>query len=390
MIINQINQKPNFAITATSKDILYNEITYGADGKIVGDAPISSEEIDDVKHYKFLNIPNGIKLTSNDGSKSGIYKESYDDTWIPVVLPEETYWSSICYGNGMFVAVSGGSEGKSNIAAYSEDGIAWIKVTLPSSAYWRSVCYGNGKFVAVGGIYNSNFQKAAYSTDGVTWTSATLPASAGWSSVCYGNGKFIAISDGVDDVGYSSIAAYSEDGITWTQTDLKALSNWCSVCYGNGKFVALSIYNQISYSEDGIVWTTTKLSTITTNTYAICYDGSKFIIVTSRLVAYSFDAITWTAITLETPAKNDAVCYGNGIYVAITKGSNKAAYSEDGIFWIETNIIPSNTRWSSICYGNGKFITITDYEYDEDYNKFATTIAAYCTLNKQYTIEMID
>ena len=77
----------------------------------------------------------------------------------------------------------------------------WTQATLPASEDWSSVCYGNGKFVAVASYSNI----AAYSTDGVTWTQATLPANADWRSVCYGNGKFVAIVFG------SKVAAYLKD-----------------------------------------------------------------------------------------------------------------------------------------------------------------------------------
>ena len=112
----------------------------------------------------------------------------------------------------------------------------WTQATLPASEDWSSVCYGNGKFVAVASYSNI----AAYSTDGVTWTQATLPANADWRSVCYGNGKFVAMAMN------STIAAYSTDGITWTQTTMPNKLSWQSVCYGNGKFVAMANSSNIA------------------------------------------------------------------------------------------------------------------------------------------------
>ena len=117
--------------------------------------------------------------------------------WTQATLPASEDWSSVCYGNGKFVAVAS----YSNIAAYSTDGVNWTQATLPTSATWQPVCYGNGKFVAV--AYNSNV--AAYSTDGVNWTQTTLPNKLSWQSVCYGNGKFVAI------VFRSKVAAYLKD-----------------------------------------------------------------------------------------------------------------------------------------------------------------------------------
>lgn len=69
---------------------------------------------------------------------------------------------------------------QSNVSAYSSDGINWTETTWNVGHDWSSVCYGNGKFVAVAS-FNSNI--AAYSTDGVNWTETTLPFKKDWSSV---------------------------------------------------------------------------------------------------------------------------------------------------------------------------------------------------------------
>ena len=169
MIINQLNSTNALSdATVTSKDILYNKIAYGPDGKLIGNAPIS--------------IDNNI-----DGKTT---------------LSKSADWHSVCYGNGKFVAVASSS----NIASYSTDGITWTSVTISSSsAQWYSVCYGNGKFVAVAYSGSNGSNIAAYSTDGINWTQTTLPVSAHWSSVCYGNGKYVAIS-GLSSS--DSIAAY--------------------------------------------------------------------------------------------------------------------------------------------------------------------------------------
>ena len=37
-------------------------------------------------------------------------------------------------------------------------------------------------------------------------------------------------------------------------------------------------------------------------------------------------------------------------FVAIALGSDKAAYSEDGIKW-KTTTLPYETEWQSVCYG---------------------------------------
>ena len=172
------------------------------------------------------DILSGLTGYANNQKVTGTLVPIEKPSWVQTTLPASNYWTSVCYGNGKFVAAAQNT----NIAAYSTDGITWTQATMPASADWFSVCYGNGKFVAV--AQNTNI--AAYSTDGITWTQTTMPDSKYWFSVCYGNGKFVAVAQN------TNIAAYSTDGITWTQTTLPASNYWSSVCYGNGKFVAVA------------------------------------------------------------------------------------------------------------------------------------------------------
>ncbi|MCL2026097.1 MAG: hypothetical protein FWG92_04750 [Leptospirales bacterium] len=73
-------------------------------------------------------------------------------------------------------------------AAYSNNGIKWRMTMLPEDdIYWSSVCYGDGKFVAV-----ASFIAAAYSEDGINWFETILPKDT-WRSICYGGGKFVAM-----------------------------------------------------------------------------------------------------------------------------------------------------------------------------------------------------
>ena len=247
-------------------------------------------------------------------------------TRVPTVMPQ-TYeqWIS-CYGDGKFVAVSG----RTNIAAYSTDGINWTQTTLPTGVRGYSVCYGNGKFVTV--VNNVDKAITAYSTDGINWTQTTLPANGSWASVCYGNGKFVTLTY------YNTvIAAYSTDGINWIQTTLPAKANWSSVCYGNDKFVAVG-RNVAAYSTDGINWTQTTLPDA--SWWGVCYGGDKFVATPfgKAIAAYSTDGINWTQTTLPAKANWGSVCYGNGKFVTVATFSNIAAYSADGINWIQATV----------------------------------------------------
>jgi hypothetical protein len=95
----------------------------------------------------------------------------------------------------------------STTAATSPDGVTWTVRTLPSSSSWTSVTYGNGVFVAV----TTGSTTAATSPDGVTWTARTLPSSSNWTSVTYGNGLFVAVAGGP-----STVAATSGGALTFS------------------------------------------------------------------------------------------------------------------------------------------------------------------------------
>ena len=287
--------------------------------------------------------------------------------------------------DGKFVAISGGSD-NSKYFAYSTDGINWTEGTISdTSRTWTSVCYGNGKFVAI--TWNSNY--FAYSTDGITWTEGTISdTSRNWHSVCYGNGKFVAVADS------TNIFAYSTDGMNWTEGTISSTSrDWYSVCYGNGKFITIDRRyksNIFAYSMDGINWTETMISETSINKSwrVICYGNDKFVAIGQQgYFAYSTDGITWTEGTIGSTKRNwQSVCYGNGKFVTVatdirTIKGTYFAYSYDGITWIEdviNNINSDINYWMSVCYGNGKFV-IVGYNFDSNWNLISDNNFAYST-----------
>ena len=290
----------------------------------------------------------------------GEYREEYvneiDSTWSQGNMPSNIRWSSVCYGNGKYVAVGSGNSTATNIMAYSTDGINWTQGNMPSSQNWESICYGNDKFVAI--VNGSNIM--AYSTDGISWTQGNMPSSQNWESICYGNDKFVAI---VND---SNIMAYSTDGINWTEGTMPSSQRWNSVCYGNGKFVAVcgGNYNSniMAYSTDGINWTEGNMP-ISERWDSVCYGNGKYVAISgsnlffSNIMAYSTDGISWTEGTMPSSQQWQSVCYGNGKFVAVVYGYDIMAYSTDGINWTQGNM-PSYQNWNSVCYGNGKFVAV--------------------------------
>ena len=67
--------------------------------------------------------------------------------WTTSKSAADNQWYSVCYGNGLFVAVA--ITGSGNRVMTSPDGITWTIRSSAADNQWRSVCYGNGLFVAV-------------------------------------------------------------------------------------------------------------------------------------------------------------------------------------------------------------------------------------------------
>ena len=93
---------------------------------------------------------------------------------------------------------------------------------------------------------------------------------------------------------------------------------------------------------------------------SVTYGDGKFVAIAwnSSVAAYSEDGITWIETTLPISGQWRSVTYGNGKFVATADSSSVAVYSEDGIIWEQT-ILPISGQWRSVTYGNGKFVAIT-------------------------------
>ena len=124
-----------------------------------------------------------------------IQKRKKSFTWIARTAPSLTpYGSNICYGNDLFASFAYNSA--PNDMMTSPDGINWTLRTTPGDVKLMSVCYGNGLYVAVGdyGPSNNYSNTTMISFDGINWEVVTAPTSvSGLNGVCYGNGRFVAV-----------------------------------------------------------------------------------------------------------------------------------------------------------------------------------------------------
>lgn len=278
-------------------------------------------------------------------------------TWAGTTAPNpgRASWMGVAYGNGRFVAVSGGNNSGYK-TAYSSDGIAWAESTLGNGYKWCGIAYGGGKFAAISG-YNGTSNGFAYSDDGISWT-AVYPQnyfSRQWMGITYGGGKFVAVAN------YSPVTAYSTDGINWEKADIPdgdLNTHLDAVAYGGGKFVAIG-YSMAVYSDDGINWTKTTIPAFTKQ--CLEYGNGKFVAIgyNSDKAAYSVDGINWAEFTLPISANWRDLVFGNGMLVLIAGvDSDKVLYSTDGINWAEGSL-PVSEYWMCAGYGNNRFVALT-------------------------------
>ena len=113
-------------------------------------------------------------------------------------------------------------------ARADQAGITWTSQVSAANNNWSSVTFGNGLFVAV--ARDGSGDRVMTSPDGITWTIRTSAADNRWSSVTFGNGLFVAVADS----GSGDRVMTSPDGMSWTIRASAADNMWQSVTLGNG------------------------------------------------------------------------------------------------------------------------------------------------------------
>lgn len=284
--------------------------------------------------------------------------------WTTRESPTSSPWTSVAYGNNVFVAV--GSDG--TVMTSTDGGVTWNaspKTAASGTRAWRSVAFGNKTFVAVA---NSGNRRVMTSADGVKWVlrpsaNDALP----WRSVAFGNGTFVAVSAN------GRVMRSGDDGATWSIVPGPPQARWTDVVYGNNLFVA-SAESRLMTSRDGIKWTarTAPSKFITGMTHgnglfvAVAKDGA------TRLFT-SPNGIAWTGYTIP-DGSWQSVAYGNGLFVAVAStGTTRVLTSKDGKEWIaQETSAPMQMQWSSVAYGDGVFVVVANDLVDKSTKRVMT------------------
>lgn len=276
-------------------------------------------------------------------------------TWTAITPPGATVdMAGVVYGNE-FIAF-----GKSVVGFLrSTDGDNWTQISSVANpnVNWRSAAYGNGIYVAVtgGGVY----MPIAYSKNGgVVWgTQYSTNIDSGMknlSSVAFGNGVFV-IGDGAGSETGSFLVG--TDGVKWEIYGPPKIPVK-TICFGDGLFVAVSESLESVYtSADGISWEShhvSKFHGLTIN--GIFYANNKYFVLANGKILISLNALEWEETQIYGGAVADfrALTYINDLYVVAAHGESMYA-SVTGLSWY-TEALPESGLWSGICANGSKMI----------------------------------
>lgn len=264
------------------------------------------------------------------------------------------------YGEGRYVALRSTASG--NGIAVSGDGIVWTPVSFTDPSTWRKVCWGDGLFVAVSNTGNAACVLTS-SNGGYSWVARTPPEANTWYGVCYSPSLdlFVAVSAG----GTNQIMI-SSDAITWTAIAQPASNQWWDVCWSEsvGLFVAVSRdgSNRVMTSSNGATWTLR--STPSQTWWKVCYGDYGFVAVdmSGSYAMHSVDGITWTQYSTGITANQLHVCW-NGYYYAVLSGevgsdTNQCVISFNGTTWTRLDHVAGSFHAYDIIAGDRKIVAV--------------------------------
>jgi hypothetical protein len=303
-------------------------------------------------YYTSIAYGNGLWVAVPSGNSTGAYSTD-GQTWSNISLPSSGNWTGIAYGNTYWVVISSAGTGSNSIAAVSKaNGAGWRTTTLPGTpTTWSNLVYGNGTFVAIA----TGTTSAAYSTNyGQSWSSATLPTTAPWTGLAYGNGKYIAVASSSGTATASTTLA--SGGSVGTNTFV--VSSATNIAAGQivtGIGIPAGTYVSSSYTS-GTTITLVNLAGNAQNFVATGTGTYNFYTPGGTVAALSTNGTTWTSSTLPTSAVWSSIAYGNNMFVAVSATSNTSAYTFDGITWYSSNL---SVAADKLTYGQGVFVAVS-------------------------------
>ncbi len=188
----------------------------------------------------------------------------------------------------------------------------------------RGVCWGDGRFIAVGG----GSQGYVWSSqNGASWQEHMLESEA-MGDCAYGNGLFVSFTDAP----WRSIAGIQwEEGTPtpWLDSPLK------SIVFGGGTFVAVGAQGRVATTSNGQGWERDG-GIGNFDLFAVAYGGERFVAAGSfGAIAWSDDqGYSWNTQYVGT-GTFQRVVYGNGAFYA--SNGSQIYRSENGALWNEVS-----------------------------------------------------
>lgn len=259
-------------------------------------------------------------------------------------LPQGNPLRSVCFGNGVFVAV-----GDMGTIVSSRDGLTWTKRHHSSTALLITVTYGNGLFLA-GGYSDYGRVPLYHSPDGEQWREIKT-VGGDVRHLTYGDGTFAAIIGGEH-------LHVSRDGTRWTATGIRH-TNTNAVTFGKGVFVLAGSYGIVTASSsDGKRWVKRE-SNIKENTSLIAYGNDMFVAVVQGRTAVSADGLNWHFTGGDLPV--EGLRFLNDRFVAV---GGRLYSSVDGHQWTvrerKEAFMGDNTGLKDVAFGNGTYVAVGD------------------------------
>jgi hypothetical protein len=282
----------------------------------------------------------------NGDASVTIINSSDGETWTPSDTNPFGTAYGIAWNGSLWVAVGAGTA----TIATSPDGITWTARTNPfDGGVGQGIAWNGSLWVAVG--YNNSYTESILtSSDGITWTARANAFDDGVGQGIAWNGS-LWVAVGYNGVFSESIVT-SPDGIEWTARTNPFRESY-GIAWNGSMWVAvggnLDSSVTIATSPDGIIWTASDNPFAGGVGIGIAWNGSLWVAVgnnsdLSVTIATSPDGITWTAAT-DIFDQGYAVASRRPLYPPITNtpteafcvaggsGTNKLAYSYDGLTW---------------------------------------------------------
>jgi len=277
-----------------------------------------------------------------------------------------SWFSSVTFGNGRFVAVA--PDG----IATSRDGVNWESANPPVPAYPTDVSFVGGRF-----LVTCTKGNILWSDDGVDWQSVQVAPEIHLTSSAYGGGVYlvVGISAGplLSDVGW----ILSSSNLTEWRPVYQQATNKVPrrIVYGNGRFVASAPSQRlVLVSSNGLDWT--EVSTDPVAITDMVFANGQFIALEGR----STNGIDWIFNSAQNRDFVSAnfladIAFGDGVFVALDSsgigdpsgGGLFGARSGGGSIWVSTNGVGWTKRWFSpftiwdIAFGNGTFVAVGEH-----------------------------